>query len=78
VMRNARSPAAARVAAAIAVLDRGYGRPGPMEELPPVKEKLVVTLKLGDPDCGPCPKPIIDNSLDAISEAPFASRPQQP
>jgi hypothetical protein len=30
VMRNAKSPPAARVAAANALLDRGYGRPGSM------------------------------------------------
>jgi hypothetical protein len=29
VMKNTKSPPAARVAAATAVLDRGYGRPGP-------------------------------------------------
>jgi hypothetical protein len=29
-MKNKKSPPAARVAAAIAVLDRGYGRPGSM------------------------------------------------
>jgi hypothetical protein len=29
VMKNAKSPPAARVAAATAMLDRGYGRPGP-------------------------------------------------
>ncbi len=30
VMKNAKAPPAARVAAATAMLDRGYGRPGPM------------------------------------------------
>jgi hypothetical protein len=29
IMKNAKSPPAARVAAANALLDRGYGRPGP-------------------------------------------------
>ena len=47
VMRNTKSPPAARIAAANAILDRGWGKPsqpiGGADDLPPIKSERDLT-----------------------------------